>query len=78
MGCFTSLCHNDNDLENEKGQFAALVVSENAPPPIVGRECSDGVIPLFAPAPSDDDVIMSSDSEIEDDESEKYYSNEQN
>ena len=29
---------------------------------------SDDVIPLFAPAPSDDDIIMSSESEIEESE----------
>lgn len=73
MGCFTSLCNDqskDKDLEEENGQFEALVVSGNASNPNpMGKELSDDGIPLFAPAPSDDDIIMSSDSEIIDDES---------
>lgn len=74
MGCFTSLCSDkdkDKDYEEEKGQFEALVMSGNPSSPApLGRENSDDAIPLFAPAPSDDDIIMSSDSEIIEEESE--------
>ena len=69
MGCFTSLCDDqskDKDLEEENGQFEALFASGNTPNPnTVAKDYSDDAIPLFAPAPSDDDIIMSSDSEIE-------------
>lgn len=76
MGCILSLCNindkeKDKDYEEEKGQFDALIMSGNlSNPNPIGRENSDDVIPLFAPAPSDDDIIISSDSEnIEEEES---------
>ena len=60
----------DKDYEEEKDQFEALVMSGNASNTApLGKENSDDVIPLFAPAPSDDDIIMSSDSEIIEEES---------
>jgi hypothetical protein len=63
MGCFASLCGND-DLKNEQGDFQALVVADNADAPILAPDSDDGTIPLFAPA-DDDNVVISSDSKDE-------------
>jgi hypothetical protein len=64
MGCFASLC--DDALKNEQGQFDALVVPATSIAPIMAPDSDTGAIPLFAPAPSDDEnVVISSDSDAE-------------
>jgi hypothetical protein len=65
MGCCSSLCAS-RDEKNATGQFEKLVVPK-APIGIVeiAPENSDSdSVPLFAPAPSDDDVLEGSDVEI--------------
>lgn len=65
MGCFSSLCPSKDEV-NATGQFESLVVPK--PPPVelanVIPENSDSDIPLFAPAPSDEDNVEISDVEI--------------
>lgn len=72
MGCILSFCqrrkNSNEDFEKENGAFHALIVSDDHLPPIIATDGSDGIIPLFAPAPSDEDIIMSSSSKTEEDE----------
>ena len=60
MGCLLSLCP-DEDLQNEHGRFNELIVPDNMETPIHARDADDGTVPLFAPAPSDDDVLITSE-----------------
>ena len=60
MGCLISLCPSE-ELENEQGKFDALVVPDNMETPLHAADADDGTIPLFAPAPSDDDILITSE-----------------
>lgn len=57
----------NDDEDKTKSQFAALVVPDTSKQgPIASTvDDIDDPIPLFAPAPSDDNISLSSGSEIE-------------
>lgn len=58
MGCFVSLCP-DEDMLLKQGHFDALTVPDDTPAPLLGRDGDEGGVLLFAPAPSDDDIVSS-------------------
>ena len=61
----SSLCPSAEEI-NATGQFESLVIPKPSPVDIVDVEpdSNDSDIPLFAPAPSDDDNIEISDVEV--------------
>ena len=64
MGCWPSLCAKRDEIR-VVGQFESLVVPKPQPVDVVDvAPETDSDIPLFAPAPSDDDNIEISDVEI--------------
>lgn len=71
MGCCHSLFASRDEIR-VVGQFESLVVPKPQPVDVVdvAPEGTDSDIPLFAPAPSDDDNIEISDVEILDDSDE--------